>query len=194
MRRLLPVLIGAVAIGAFLLPSAAFGQAKNATHNGVQLSKSVTVTGSGTASFTSAQGGMSCSGANQEVLLEPGSTGKSTGIGLFQTSSCTYSGVLDTLCGVVDKHEATGLPYVGHGTKTEGKYTIVVTDIHLHGGGTGIFCPDITLSGDVFATPDNPHSISSFTLSGSLESNLGSNVTVSGEVSGHPAKTYGFET
>jgi hypothetical protein len=173
-------------------PAAANAEAKNGLHGGLPLTENVETTGTGTAAFTSSAGGISCPSVGK-ATHEPGSTGKVTELKPTETAGCTYSGNLDNLCGVVDTHVSTGLPWISHTTKSGANYQSRVTGVHLHVGGTGVFCPDVTLKGEAISTVDNRAAVTEFTLSGTLESNLGTSVTASGSANVSPSGTYGIE-
>jgi hypothetical protein len=181
------------ALTALVAPAAANATAKSFTHSGAALTQNAEITATGTSAFTSSAGGISCPTVGK-ATLEPGSTGKITEFKPTDTSKCTYSGNLDNLCGTVDTHASTGLPWTIHSTKTAGgAYVLNVTGVHVDVGGTGFFCPDVTVNGEATLTVDNREAVTSFTLSGTLKSNLGTEVTAEGSASVSPSGTYGSE-
>lgn len=158
---------------------------------GKGLTKTETETFEGTFGFTSEQGGISC--PTKAVLeLEPGTTGKVKSFAPTETAKCTYSGSLDILCGTVDAHAATGLPWTIHATEVSEVQTIQVTAAHLDVGGTNAFCPDVTISGDLALTPDKAGAISSVTAAGTLSSNITPTVEISGTLNAAHSGTYGL--
>ena len=187
------VLLGAAiaACAALIAPAAATAEvAKNFWHNGPLL-QDATLTLHGNFNFTSSAGGISCD-KTMTLTLTPGSTGHVTAFAPSQTNTCTYSGNLDNLCGTVDTHQATGLPWTVHGTKVGILYKFYITNLHTDTGGTGIFCPDVTIKGDVtLIFEQNP--VSTLIVHNTLTSNLGTNVTAGGKLHVTPAGTYGLE-
>lgn len=192
LKKTMLLVASVAALTALVAPAAANAEAKNFTHSGSPLAANAEITATGTSAFTSSAGGISCSTVGKGTL-EPGSTGKITAFDPSTTASCVYSGNLDNLCGTVDTHKSTGLPWTVHATKSGADYQLRVTGVHVDVGGTGIFCPDVTVNGTAILTVNNRAAVSSFVLSGTLESNLGTSVTATGESSVSPAGTYGSE-
>ena len=184
-------LILALTLAAVFTTPAISQASSDFTMGGKGLTKVETETFEGTFNFTSSAGGISCP-VKTEVELEPGSTGKVKTFAPTKTESCTYSGNLDNLCGVVDTHTATGLPWTAHAEEVSGVKVIRISTPHLDLGGTGLFCTDVTIKGDVVATPDKAGEISSVGISGTLESNLGTNVTAGGTLNAAHPKTWGI--
>jgi hypothetical protein len=181
---------------ALSVPSAAQATAKEWRHNGWPLAQKETLQFHGTMNFTSSAGGISCFNTT-DMDLEPGSTGKVTSFQPTSVVTCSYSGNLDNLCGVVDTWQttySTELPLTMHATRSAGgSYAIVITDLHYDVGGSGFFCPDVTVRGTVIAT-GNPEGFGTLTLSGTLSSNLGTEVTAGGELHSTPSGTFGMAT
>lgn len=205
------------ALTAVVLPASASASvdSKSFTKNGKVVSAVEPVTIDGYMRFTGELGGFSCSTKSTVDLgMKVGGEFTSTTgtVTFFEvrggTGECFYFGGLDALCDDVDFHGGIGLPWTTHGTGiTNGMGEIVghgmsVTGLHFEIGGSGPFCPNITVSGDVLLA-GNAHLGNNFAVSGTLQSNLGVTVAATGE-QGVTAKTkvgeeivedvYGFET
>lgn len=182
-----------VTMVALLTSAAAAGSARNWQHNGAGLSGNVNIVTHSTMFASSSQGGFHCP-VTASITLQPGSTGTVTSYAIPTTAACTYTGVLDTLCGVVDTHASTGLPWTVHATKfSGGRYGIVITGMHMDVGGTDIFCPDLTISGAPVMYLD-PHGGESLEMEGILSSNIGAEMSVSGTAQITPSGTYKIAT
>ena len=192
-RKTMLFVSAAVSLIAIAVPGAAnAAEAKNFVHNGSPLASNAVITTHGTAGFTSSAGGFTCP-TTGSVTLEPGSTGKVTAWDPSSTAGCTYSGNLDNLCGTVDTHKSTGLPWTAHGTKSGSQYKIGFT-IHIDFGGTGIFCPDVTIHGKVTFIAVTVPGWCIHIIHGRLTSNLGTEVEYGGEQPVTPSGTYGVES
>ena len=164
------------------------------------------ITFSGTAAFTGI-GGVSCASHSSTTLTE-GSTGDVDTFTVANPAGCTTSGALagctvTSVESTYTKHTVEGVttptPWIAH-TTTD---AITITHVHIDNTLHGAFCPyhEITLTGDVIATPNNKHAASSVTLSntaGALKAYNGTtgaeigNVTASGTLNVSPAGTYGI--
>lgn len=181
------------AVAAVLAPAFAQAELRNWTKGGANLTKVEVVQLSGEVGFTTKEDGGKHCPIKAEVDLEPGSTGKLKSWTVPDTNQCKYHGALDALCGTVDTHHATGLPWTVHATNAAAGRTIRITDFHVDTGGTGIFCPDVTLKGEIIATPNNPASMGAWTMSGSFMNVLGETATLTGSLALNPANTFGIE-
>jgi hypothetical protein len=189
MLRKTMLLAAALAALAGLAAPAANAETKSITLNGAQIAAPVHAHAVGTTSFTSSAGGFACPttatldlGLTTSPTSFDSSTGTVTGFepAPGKTGECTYSGGLDNLCGVVDAHQSTGLPWTLHATKyPSGQYGIRVTGVHFDIGGTGPFCPDVTFSGETILT-GNPHNGNNLTIEGTLSSNVAATVHAAG--------------
>jgi hypothetical protein len=179
--------VAIAALAALVVPVAANAEAKNWLHSGSLLTKNAEITFTGTHNFTSSAGGVSCT-IKSSITLEPGSTATITSHEPSATNTCTYSGNLDNLCGTVDSHASTGLPWTGHGFKISAStYKIIVTNYHTDVGGTGIFCPDVTVKGTPTQTlTERKFWFDTTHYHGQMESNLGTTVTAGGTTSASP--------
>ena len=189
------VLLGAAVavLAAVVAPAAATAEiTKQFWHNGQALQQHVSVTLHGNFNFTSSAGGMSCDKTMTLTLTPGSSTADVTAFAPSSTASCTYSGNMDNLCGTVDAHQATGLPWTVHGTKYGSLYKLSITNLHTDTGGTGVFCPDVTVKGKVtLIFVENP--VTRLIVHGTVASNLGTELTVGGELDMTPGLTYGLE-
>jgi hypothetical protein len=164
-------------------------------HAGVPLVKPVNVGFTGLVNFNSVLGGISCPNGFANVTLEPGTTGKVTAFGVNSPiPTCTTSGVLAN-CKVKEGGTTSeGLPWVVHTNTATISITTVKMTIHLENAdGEPCMPSSLTIGpGTVTATPDNKNSVSKVTLSGTLPSSLGFNVTVGGSLNAIPSGTYGI--
>jgi hypothetical protein len=173
----------ALALVAFAAPATA--SALEWKHEGKKLAANASISFTGPVGFTSAFGNVSCETAHGTGVIKPGTTGTITA---FDGTNCKGSGLL-TGCTVDDT--ALGLPWVTHIT---GAKTFSITGVKIKNVFTDDpFCvvDETTLEGSITATVDNAAAISSATLSGTLNSSLGT-VNVNGTLQGTPAKTYGI--
>ena len=190
------LLVASMALAAVAFAAPGMASAAEWTHEGEPLAEEVTVQFEGTAKFEDQEGnGVECTDAYADVDLEPGSTGKVTSFGPTNVSNCHVLGSLGSVCSL---EEVTSLALPWEVDVNAANFTITGVHIINHMSG-GFFCEvaigsakEITLSGNVTATPDNTAAISSITLSGSLSSSLGGSVVVSGTMQGTPAGTYGI--
>jgi hypothetical protein len=184
------VLAAMAAIAMFAIPSLASAAWTDAT---AEVEANAAVSFAGKASFVGELGGISCTSSTASATLTPGTTGDVTAFGATP-SSCKGSGGL-AFCTVVSV-TSTNLPWTAH---TNGS-TIAITGVHIDNTYSGAFCPyhEITLQGEVTATPDNLHAATKGTVGGSLKAYNNTtgafiqNVTASGELSVTPSGTYGI--
>lgn len=200
-KKGLPIVSAVAAFACVITPTMADASARNWRHNGEKLTETVEIVTHGTFGWQTEQGGFECP-TTATVVLHPGSTGTITSFIASSTASCIYSGVHDQLCGVVTVHTATTTngsligktnPLTIHATKFPGgQYGITITNIETHIDGTGVFCPNITLHGDVSMT-ENPHG-SIVQVEGTLTANFAPVLHIRGVQEPTPAGTYTIET
>ena len=182
----------AVAAMAFVIPSIASAQWTDGTN---AIPGSINVVFHGPASFTSTIGGVSCTESTSEGSAEPGTTGT---ILAFAAAGCTTSGGLAGC--TVTTVKADTLPWTVHIKETK---DVEITGVNITNTFHGAFCPyhEITLFGNVTATPHNSHAIDTITLgngAGGLEafnSTTGATIapiTAAGTQTVTPANTYGI--
>lgn len=200
MFKKLALLATAVAALAALAPAAANAEvpsARNWEHNTLTLIAQKEITTHGVIGFGGGAGGLTCPTTGTGVL-KPGSTGTITSFGASPTNGCTYTGGLDALCGEVTQHESTKLPWVTHAGKfANGSYGFTVTNIEVHVKGSGAFCPNVTITGEIKIRVDNPHKSSVLHIESGTNLHsptTGGSVSVHGTVVMTPAETYGIET
>ncbi|HEX5928916.1 MAG TPA: hypothetical protein VFY48_05950 [Solirubrobacterales bacterium] len=197
MTKKLSLLGGLIAVvGALSLPSVASATWK---HHGapIQESKSGTVTGN--ARFQGALGGIECQATANAVFLASQTTGELQSYGAHPTNETTNCKGLGGLAFCqVHNWTATGLPWTFHTTITttmkhipeqelhkttevthqQHDNTLTVTTGQTHAQFTGGFCPikaSVSTPGSVVITPNQPTTITSGQLSGSLEQHLQTN-------------------
>jgi hypothetical protein len=193
--------MAAIAAAAFVLPavaSAADWKKNGVTisnpevqwaDNGAPLTTETSATLGGSFSFS---GGVNCTTVNGKMTLEPGyGTGRLTEF-TMSPGSCVTTGTLKALgCTKVTAVVGT-LPraYFAINNTRALKILNAQFTYSLEGGK---FCPtEVTISGDIIATPDNSKSISTLTFSGEVSSTLGTKVTAGGTVTLSPAARYGI--
>jgi hypothetical protein len=187
-------ILGVTAALAMALTIPAFAAAVEWVDNGVPLEEEVEVNTKGKAKFTLKGGGGSLN-CDYEATYQaiPKSETMNATIAI-KAASCVLEGmVLQMVCKDVKQVDFKNAPYVAHIEKNN---DIVITDVDIENTMNPIFpefCPPaITNKGHWTLKPDNPQSISTMELSGSLTSNLGS-MTLSGEGEMEAPETYGFE-
>jgi ABC-type amino acid transport substrate-binding protein len=176
----------ALAVTAAAAPASALA---NWNDGGVAITANKTIAFSGSATFTSSLGGISCSEGTASATIEPGTTGKITAFSADNANTkCTTSGLLASCKVKANGVTAEGLPWIIHDIGTAITITGVKITTDLEGCSLGSV---IIGPGTVTATPDNTAKVSKLVLSGTLPSSLGANVTVGGTLLATPA-TYGL--
>ena len=153
------------------------------TENGDGLSGNTTVTLEGPFEFEGVPGGIKCT-ATAKVQLQPGTTGSVTEFNLLK-STCKGNGLL------------TGCQVTSYTASTPWSVTATTSGFHISNVSvtenfdSKCIASKAALSfGELSATADNPHAISSVTLSGEGTSNLGE-VEAAGTLNATPAKKFG---
>jgi hypothetical protein len=175
----------ALALVAFAAPATA--SALEWKHEEKKLGANANLTFTGPVGFTSSFGNVTCETAHGAATIKPGDTGT---INSFDGTNCKGSGLLAGCTVVHDDDQGT--PWA---VKITGSKTFSISGIQITNQFTGFFCPvsHTTLEGNITATVDNAGAIGSATLSGTLNSSLGT-VTVNGTLTaqGEAFKTYGI--
>lgn len=175
-----------------LSPAATYGFAPAGSRwsqEGSQLTSAANVALGGTFAFS---GGTSCTATGMGMTLNPGSTAQATEFGAT-LASCTITGTVKTLgCTAVTSVAGSGMPWSAYTLANGTIYVPNATIVYQYTGGK--FCPgEVKLTGAFTMTPDKSSSIGSLTISGTMNSNLGSQVTLSGSLSVSPSGKYGIE-
>jgi len=164
--------------------------------NGTPISSSATVQLTGSWTFA---GSYECPNLVIGLELNPAGTGSVTSFGFEDTSKCKVITAYAALgCKQLTAHTATNLPWaiVNNGTNV----SITQFDLDETVTGMGLCASGIPLtigaykSSPLTLTPDNLNSISSFQISGSLQTSTGTVRPISGTLSVLPSDigTYGL--
>lgn len=159
----LTITVGVVA--AMALPTPALASWK---HHGTPIQENTNGTITGNARFQSELGGMECQASASGVFLANQTTAELQSYGphpVDSTTNCKGLGGL-AFCQLHD-WTPTNLPWTGH---TSGNVATITTS-STHGEFTGGFCPiraSLTTPGTVTVTPNQPNTITSGQLSGTL--------------------------
>lgn len=161
------------ALAAMALPQAAPATWK---HHNTAIQQNISGTVTGNARFQGSLGGIECQATATALFFAGQTTGQIESYGadpVNETTNCKGLGGL-AFC-QVHNWTATELPWTLH---TGAESTIVITSGQTHAQFTGAFCPvksSITTPGTVTVTPNQPNTISSGQLSGTLEQHMQTN-------------------
>jgi len=193
LKKMMLLAVAAAAVLAVAAPAAS----ANWTHSGAELKTNANVTFSGETSFAGELGTVTCKQSTAAATLTASSSHGTVQSFTVDspTTNCEVGGVVGALCGTTSLEsahlEAGNVP-----TLTASSTNIVIDNVKLINvfGSEGSPCLELDLVGNVTATPNNPASISSVSLSGTLEdTTLEAQVAVSGSLAANPAGTYGIK-
>jgi hypothetical protein len=190
------LLFAAVVMALFALPAVA--SAAEWTMGGNPITETSVITLHGTVEFNSGEnGGIHCNNSDVTVSAHAFPNNELGSVTAFTGTECTTYGPLDEVFGCHVEGEmptAENLPWAADAI-APGEAEISGIDIvnHMNSGcavGEEIVVEDGAIP--VVATANNNNAISSVTLSGEVDTNVGPS-TVSGTLSVSPAGTYGIE-
>lgn len=177
---------------------AASAASANWLHEGEPLGPEDTpqITLEGSASFSGETGGVSCHGGVTAVIEATGGTtdGHVKSFTVHNPTTCHVSGLLQLLAGGTNslhKVELTGEPTV---TINNGK--LEITGVTLHNTFANLELTLSSASSPLVGTPESASSISSVSVTGPLNTSIGTSVTATLDldVIGGDAGTYGISS